>query len=565
MDYFIKDIVSILKNKIDLPEDEIKRQLEIPPDFKMGDYAFPCYSLSKALKKSPNVIASELAKTLHIRSPVVEIKATGPYLNFFLDKVIFSESVLKKMWDERERYGRNNIGADKTVVVDYSSPNIAKHLAVHHLRSALIGGAIYNIYSALGYNCVGINHLGDWGTQFGQLIVAYKKWGSEVIGKFCTVTDLNNLYVKFHQEAEKDPALEEEAREWFKRLETGNAEAKGLWQNFKEASLKEFQKIYDMLGVHFDAFTGESFYNTMVEDTILEIKQKGLARLSEQALIVDLEPYNMPPCLLRKKDETTLYATRDIAAAEYRSKTYNFDKMIYVVGSEQKLHFKQVFKVLELMGYNWANYCVHVDFGLMKFKDGKMSTRKGKVVLLEDLLTEAVERIGKIIEEKNPSLENKDTVAKEVGIGAVIFADLSTKRNKDVIFNWDEVLNFEGETGPYVQYTHARLCSILRKYGKPVTADVNFKLLNEDETVVLIKSLWQFPSVTLRAAESYEPALICNYLIDVCGNLNRFYNTHRVLSDNEEITSARILLADATRQVIKNGLGLLGIHAPEQM
>src|SRR3989304_4753749 len=512
-----------------------------------------------------HVIASELAKTLHIRSPVVEIKATGPYLNFFLDKVIFSESVLKKIWDELERYGRNNIGADRTVVVDYSSPNIAKHLAVHHLRSALIGGAIYNIYSALGYNCVGINHLGDWGTQFGQLIVAYKKWGSEDTHKSYTVTDLNNLYVKFHQEAEKNTALEDEAREWFKKLEAGDSEAKELWQHFKDISLKEFQKIYDMLGIHFDAFVGESFYNTMVEDTVTRIKEKGITRISEQALIVDLETYNMPPCLLRKKDDATLYATRDIAAAEYREKTYNFAKMVYVVGSEQKLHFKQVFKVLELMGYDWANHCVHVDFGLMKFKDGKMSTRKGKVVLLEDLLMEAVERIKKIIEEKNPSLENKEVVANDVGIGAVIFADLSTKRNKDVVFDWDEALNFEGETGPYVQYTHARLCSILRKYGRPVTMDIRFELLNEDEAIILIKNLWLFPSIILKAAELYEPSFISNYLIDVCGNLNRFYNAHRVLSDDEELTMARILLVYATRQVIKNGLKILGIKTPEEM
>ncbi|MBU6392158.1 MAG: arginine--tRNA ligase [Planctomycetes bacterium] len=580
MNYFIKAIVSLLKEKTNLQEDEIEKLIEIPPDLKMGDYAFPCYNLSKTLKKPPNIIATELSKTLQatinenlLESPfkkgglsgITEIKAIGPYLNFFVDKAIFSEMVLKKVSKERDRYGSGNIGLGKPVVIDYSSPNIAKHLAVHHLRSALIGNAIYNVYKTLGYQCVGINHLGDWGTQFGQLIAAYKKWGNENAHESYTVTDLNNLYVKFHQEAEKNPVLEDEAREWFKKLEAGDTEAKEFWQRFKDISLKEFHKIYDMLGIHFDAFIGESFYNTMVEDTIARIKGKGLAKVSEQALIVDLEPYNMPPCLLRKKDDATLYATRDIAAAEYRKKTHDFDKMIYVVGSEQKLHFKQVFKVLELMGDDWANHCVHVDFGLMKFKDGKMSTRKGKVVLLEDLLIDAVERIGKIIEEKNPSLENKDVVANEVGIGAVIFADLCTKRNKDVVFDWDEVLNFEGETGPYVQYTHARLCSILRKYGKPVTTDINYELLSEDEAIILIKNLGRFPSVILKAAELYEPSLICNYLIDVCGNLNRFYNAHRVLSDDEELTKSRILLVDATRQVIKNGINILGMHAPEQM
>ncbi len=580
MNHFINTIVSLLKENTNLQENEIEKLIETPPDFKMGDYAFPCYSLAKSLKKAPNAIASELAgklsATLPLSSkggpppsapayPIAEIKAIGPYLNFFVNKEIFSETVLKKIYGERDCYGSGNAGAGKTVVIDYSSPNIAKHLAVHHLRSALIGNAIYNVYQYLGYRCVGINHLGDWGTQFGQLIAAYKRWGSANAHGSYTVTDLNNLYVRFHQEAEKNPAMEDEAREWFKKLEAGDSEAKELWQSFKDVSLKEFQKIYGMLGIRFDSFAGESFYNAMVEDAVANIKAKGLTKVSEQALIVDLEPYGMPPCLLRKKDDATLYATRDIAAAEYRKKTYNFDKMIYVVGSEQKLHFRQVFKVLELMGYEWGSHCVHVDFGLMKFKDGKMSTRKGKVVLLEDLLVEAVERVGKIIEDKNPALENKDAVAKAVGIGAVIFADLCTKRGKDVVFDWDEVLNFEGETGPYVQYTHARLCSILRKHGKPVTIPVKFELLKEDEAAVLIKTLSQFPSIIQRSAESYEPSLVGNYLIDVCGNLNRFYNAHRVLSDDEELTSARIFLVDATRQVIKNGLTILGMKAPEQM
>lgn len=565
MDYFVKSIASLLKEKTNLREDEIEKLIEIPPVQKMGDYAFPCYTLSKTLKKSPNIVAEELSKTLHPVSPIAEIRAVGPYVNFFVDKAIFSKIILKKVHEEQDLYGSVTIGNGKTVVIDYSSPNIAKHLAVHHLRSALIGNAICHIYKTLGYNCVGINHLGDWGTQFGQLIVAYKKWGDKSTCKVYTVTDLNNLYVKFHQEAEKNPALEDEAREWFKKLEAGDPEANELWQHFKDISLQEFQKIYDMLGMRFDAFIGESFYNTMVEDTVKRIKEKGLTKISEEALIVDLEPYHMPPCLLRKKDDATLYATRDIAAAEYRMKTYNFDKMVYVVGSEQKLHFKQVFKVLELMGCDWASRCVHVDFGLMKFKDGKMSTRRGKVILLEDLLIEAIERIRNIIEEKNPSLENKDAVAKEIGIGAVIFADLSTRRTKDVVFEWESVLNFEGETGPYVQYTHARLCSILRKYGKPVTADINYDLLKEDEAFALAKNLSQFPSTILKAAEFYEPSLISNYLIDVCGSLNRFYNTHRVLSDDEELTRSRILLVDSTRQIIRNGLGILGIHSPDRM
>ncbi|MBM4056135.1 MAG: arginine--tRNA ligase [Planctomycetes bacterium] len=564
MDQFRKIIVSLLKEKTDLIEDEIDKCIEIPPDSKMGDYAFPCFSLSKTLKKPPNKIASELAEQISPVNPINEIKAIGPYLNFFLDKKIFSEVVLKKISNETDLYGSDAIGTDKTVVIDYSSPNIAKHLAVHHLRSALIGNALYNIYKELGYKCVGINHLGDWGTQFGQLIVAYRKWGEKNLEKY-TITDLNKLYVKFHQEAEKDIHLEDEAREWFKKLENGDGEAIALWKRFKDISLLEFQRVYKMLGIQFDAFVGESFYNTMVDDTVLRIQKKGLSCISEQALIIDLERYNMPPCLLRKKDDTTLYATRDIAAAEYRSAEYHFDKMIYVVGSEQKLHFNQVFKVLELMGYDWANNCVHVDFGLMKFKEGRMSTRKGMVVLLEDLLIEAVERIKKIIEEKNPSLKDKEIVANDVGIGAVIFADLSTKRNKDVIFDWDTVLNFEGETGPYVQYTHARLCSILRKYGKAVTSNIDFALLKEDDAINLIKVLWQYPFVLLKSAQFYEPSLISNYLIDVCAKVNKFYNSHRVLSEDDDLTKARILMVNAARQIIKNGLKILGMHAPTEM
>ncbi|MCF6148476.1 MAG: arginine--tRNA ligase [Candidatus Kuenenia sp.] len=564
IDQFKKTIVCLLADKTYLTEDEIDKCIEIPPDPKMGDYAFPCFSLSKTLKNSPNKIASELADRLKPTSPVSEIKAIGPYLNFFLDKTTFSEVVLKKISNEGNLYGSDTIGEGKTVVIDYSSPNIAKHLAVHHLRSALIGNALYNIYRNLGYKCVGINHLGDWGTQFGQLIVAYKKWGEKNLEDY-TITDLNKLYVRFHQEAEKDIYLEDEAREWFKKLERGDTEAIELWKRFKDISLLEFQRVYKMLGIHFDAVVGESFYNTMVEDTVSRIREKGLACISDQALIIDLERYNMPPCLLRKKDDTTLYATRDIAAAEYRKSAYNFDKMIYVVGSEQKLHFKQVFKVLELMEYDWAGQCVHVDFGLMKFKDGKMSTRKGVVILLEDLLIEAVERIKKIIEEKNPSLKDKELVARDVGIGAVVFADLSTKRNKDVIFDWDTVLNFEGETGPYVQYTHARLCSILRKYGKDVMADIDYTLLNEDDTINLVKNLWQYPFVLLKSAQYYEPSLMSNYLIDVCANVNKFYNSHRVLSENDDLTKARILLVDAARQIIKNGLRILGMHAPAEM
>lgn len=562
---FINEIVRRLKKHANIEEGVVKPLIDIPPNPDMGDYTLPCFTLKKKFQKNPALIAKELAGIPLTGEQITKVEAQGPYLNFSVDRSGLAQWVLKNVFGQKDRYGHLDLGSGKTVVIDYSSPNIAKHLGVHHLRSAVIGNALYRLHKALGYRVVGINHLGDWGTQFGQLITAFRYWGNEDALRHDPIGALNGLYVRFHEEAEKDPSLEEEARAAFRKLEEGDLETKKLWEHFRDLSLKEFNKVYDALGIKFDYYTGESFYNEMLEGTVKSLKAAGLATISEKALVVDLEEYNMPPCLLKKRDEASLYATRDICAAEYRHKTYGFTKMLYVVGSEQKLHFRQVFKVLELMGDEWVRGCTHVDFGLIKFRHGRMSTRKGKIILLEEVLDEAVTRAREIIDEKNPGLENKDRVAKQVGIGAVIFADLSTRRAKDVIFDWDVVLNFEGETGPYVQYTHARLCSVMRKYGKPVTTSVDYGLLKEKDEYLLVRKLEQFPKAIEGAARSCEPVIMCNYLLELCGTFNRYYNHHRIIGTDEALTRARILLSDSVRQVLRNGLTLLGIQTPEEM
>ena len=562
---FISEIVRRLKEHADIEAEVVKLLIDVPPNPGMGDYTLPCFALKEIFQKNPTLIAKELASIPLAGGQITRVEAHGPYLNFSVDKNILTRWVLTTVFNEKDSYGRRTLGSGKTVIIDYSSPNIAKHLGVHHLRSAVIGSALYRLHKALGYRVIGINHLGDWGTQFGQLITAFRHWGSEDVLQHDPIGVLNSLYVKFHEEAEKDPSLEKEARAAFKKLEEGDPETRRLWKHFRELSLKEFNKVYDALGIKFDCYTGESFYNEMLEGTVESLKTAGLATISEEALIVDLEKYDMPPCLLKKRDEASLYATRDICAAEYRHKTYGFTRMLYVVGSEQKLHFRQVFKVLELMGDDWVKNCAHVDFGLIKFKHGRMSTRKGQIILLEEVLNEAVTRAHEIIEGKNPGLGNKDRVATQVGVGAVIFTDLSTRRTKDVIFDWDAVLNFEGETGPYVQYTHARLCSVMRKYGRPVTTAVDYGLLKEEDEYLLIRKLEQFPKAIEGAARSCEPVIMCNYLLELCGIFNRYYNHHRIISQDEALTRARILLSDSVRQVLRNGLTLLGIQTPEEM
>ena len=565
MNKFIEQIIAILKQQVDLPKEELENLVEVPPDEKLGDYAFPCFVLSKKLKKAPGKIAEELAQKLKATELIEEIYSIGPYINFKVNKTKLAEFVLTEIFDNGESYGPDEIGKGKTILIDFSSPNIAKPFGIGHLRTTMIGNALYHIYKKLGFNVIRINHLGDWGTQFGKVILAYKMWGDEQEFLKDPIATLYDLYVRFHKEEEKDPKLEEEARAWFKRLEDQDKEATELWEKFRECSLKEFDRVYQMLGIEFDAFAGESFYNKYMDQTIEEIKAKGLAEISQDALIVNLEKFDLPPCLLKKKDEATLYATRDIAAAIYRYNTYHFYKNLYVVGTAQKLHFQQVFKVLELMGYTWAKDCVHVDFGWIKFKQEMMSSRKGNIVLLEDVLNKSIQLARKIIEEKNPDLENKDKVAYDVGIGAVIFADLSTRRNKDIDFDWDQALSFDGETGPYVQYTHARLCSLIRKYGKTIKKDVDHQIFSTEEEARLIKLLEDYPRKIKQSADTYEPSIICSYLIDVCSSFNRFYQKQRIITEDLRSTQARMLLAKGIQTVLKNGLSILGIKVPERM
>ena len=567
---FVTEIIRQLAGLTSLGPGVVEAALTVPPRDEMGDYAFPCFVAARSLRKSVVEIAAELAGKIETGETIAKVIAAGPYVNFFIRREAFISWALKKAHEEREKFGRSDVGRGRTVVVEYSSPNIAKHLGIHHVRTTVIGNALYQIYRALGYDVVGINFLGDWGTQFGIIIAAYKKWGTPETLEGDAVANLNELYVRFNDQAKADPALRDEGRAWFKKLEDGNAEAVALWKKFREISLAAFAEVYKVLDVKFDVVSGESEYAKLMPDTIARLENMGLAEIDDGALIVDLSAEKMPPVLLRKSDGATLYDTRDVAAAEGRWNKYHFTRMIYVVGGDQKLHFRQIFKVLEKMGYAWAKDCIHVDFGVIRIrtKEGiaaKMSTRSGDIIMLKDVLREAVDRVRQAIEKKNPELADKEKVAEMVGIGAVIFNDLKRQRIKDVDFDWETILSFEGDTGPYLQYAHVRLCSILRKYGKPVTADVNFARLNEPEDFSLVKALDNFGAVIRRAAEMCEPSVVSQYLLDLCSRFSNYYHKHQVVGEDAELTAARILLVDVLRQTIANGLALLGIKAPEEM
>ncbi len=564
MQIFRDEITALLSRLLSVDRQQVENDLETPPNPELGDFAFPCFKLAKQLRSSPAKIAADLAEKLPMGELFQRIEAHGPYINFFCNGEKLAELTLAAVLKEESCYGRLSVGEGKTVVIDFSAPNIAKPFGVGHLRSTVIGNSLYRIFNALGYRSVGINHLGDWGTQFGKLIVAYLTWGEEDRLEENPIAYLYELYVKFHREAETNPSMEEEARAWFKKLEDGDKQAHDLWQRFRSLSLAEFKRVYAILNVNFDSYQGESFYNEMLDDTVSAVEEQGLARLSEGALVVELEQEGMPPCLLRKQDGATLYATRDLCAAVYRSQMYKFDRMLYVVGADQALHFQQVFTVLKKMGYEWADNCFHIPFGLIRFKDGKMSTRQGTLVFLEDVLDRATELAEQIIREKNPSLENKAEVARQVGIGAVIFGDLSNDRVKDIEFDWEKILDFSGETAPYIQYSHARICSILRKTGgRP--ALFNARLLVSEEEQVVIRSLARFSDVIVRAAETYKPSIVARYLIDLSRDFNKFYHQCPVIQAEEDLRSARLALIDSVRQVLVNGLCLLGIEAPQEM
>lgn len=544
--------------------EEIRGLLAVPPNPEMGDYAFPCFRLAKALRMAPPKISDTVAEKWN-QPEVARVESVKGYLNFFLNRVNFAAETLDAVLSAGDRYGASDMGAGKTVCLDYSSINIAKRFHIGHLSTTMIGHSLKRIYNHLGYTTVGINHLGDWGTQFGKMICAYKRWGKKEDVENGGVQELVRLYVMFHEEAEKDPALEDEGRAWFKKIEDGDEEALSIFNWFKELTLRDTARVYKLLGVEFDSYAGESFYNDKMGRVIDELKAKNLLTISEGASIVDLEDCGMPPCLILKKDGATLYATRDIAAALYRQDTYHFDKCLYVVAYQQDLHFRQWFKVVEKMGYAWAKDCVHVAFGMISYEGQSLSTRKGYVVYLEDLLQQAQQKALDIINEKNPNLPNKEEVARQVGIGAVVYTDLSNNRIKDIDFSWERALNFDGETGPYVQYTHARCCSVLRKAADLTLPAPDMNALADDEAQALLRLLGRFPDVICEAADRYEPSMITRAVTDIAQAYNKFYYEHRVLDDDPATAAARVQLTKAACSVIKTGLFLVGIEAPERM
>ncbi len=559
-------IANCLKEKIeDLTLEEIVALIEVPPNKEMGDFAFPCFKLAKVFRKAPNMIAADLAENIEAKGAISKVMPLGGYVNFFVNKSQLAETVINDVLTKKEKYGHTDLGQDKAVVIDFSSPNIAKPFHIGHIRTTVIGNALYKIYDSQGYNVVRVNHLGDYGTQFGKLIVAFKLWGSKEAVEANPIPELLKLYVKFHEEAEQKPEMEDEARAWFTKLENGDEEAKALWQWFRDESLKEFARVYDLLDIEFDSYAGESFYSDKMGVVIDQLKEKGLLVQSQGTNVVDLEQYNMPPALITKNDGSTLYMTRDLAAAIYRKNTYDFDKCIYVVGSQQSLHFQQLFKVLELMGYEWSKDLIHVPFGMVALEEGTMSTRKGRVVFLEDVLKQAVEKTKEIVLSKNPNAKNVEQIAKQVGVGAVVFQELSNSRIKDYTFSWSRTLSFEGETGPYVQYTHARCCAVLRKAEEEVTADINYDLLSEGDGAEVLKVIGSFNKAILAAMRKNEPHIITRFVLDLAQAFNKFYHDNPILVEDAELRKARLALVAATRQTIENALALLGMHAPERM
>ena len=565
-------LAELLSGMIDgLEASDIREMIETPPDSSMGDFAFPCFRLAKTMRKAPQMIAADLAEKLAGNESFSKVENVNAYVNFFMNKADVAGAVVETVIKAGTSYGGSEEGKGKTVCIDYSSPNIAKPFHIGHIRSTVIGNSLYKIFNSLGYDVVRINHLGDYGTQFGKMIVAYRKWGSKEEVEAEPIKSLLKYYVKFHEEAEKDPALEDEARHTFTLLENGAEEETALWQWFRDESLKEFNYVYDLLGITFDSYAGESFYSDKVDRVVDILESKGILKDSEGTQIVDLSEYNLTPALIKKKDGSTLYITRDLAAVLYRKETYNFDKCIYVVASQQNLHFQQLFKIVSLMGFDWADKCVHVPFGMVSLEDGTMSTRKGKVVFLLDVLTKAIEKTKEVIAEKNVAEEDIDQTAKDVGIGAVMFQELSNNRIKDYVFSWDKVLNFEGETGPYVQYTHARACSVLRNAGASAesvlngTAKPDMNYITGEAAYELVKAIASFPEVVQDAAAKYEPSVITRHIIDVAQFFNKFYHDEHILVDNEEEKQAKLSLVYAAKQTIANGLALLGIATPERM
>ncbi len=566
---FKREIAKAISKITNIDEKELETYIEIPPNSDLGDYAFPCFKLAKTLRKAPPIIAQEIKDQISLGENILEkIEIVGGYLNIYINKEELTKNVFCEIAEKKELYGSSNIGNGKNVVIDYSAPNIAKPFHIGHLRSTVIGGALYKIYNFLGYNSIGINYLGDWGLQFGKVMAGYDMWKDEYDFSKDEIQSILKIYIRFNQEEKEKPELTEKAREYFKRLEDGNEKEVKTWKWIREISLENYQKTYNLLNSKFDSYNGESYYNDKMDAVVEELKEKNLLKQSEGAEVVDLSEYDMPPCIIITSAGTTIYATRDLASLKDRINKYNFEKAIYVVGNEQRLHFKQVFKVLELMGYpEYAEKCEHVPFGLVVDKDGeKIGSRKGNSVFLEDLLKEAMQKVEKIIEEKNPNLEDKKEVARKVGVGAIIFNDLSNSRIKDEIFDWDMLLNFQGETGPYIQYIYVRTKSLLEKAGyTPEIEKVDFSKLQEAEAIQTIKLLYRFNEIIENSALKNEPSIVARYLIDLAQSFSSFYNEHKIITDDKAVQDARLALTYCVGTVLKTGVTLLGMEMPNKM
>lgn len=563
---FKEHVINKISEITDLAPETVSNLLETPPEQKLGDLAFPCFVLAKTMRKAPPIIAKELLSQFPCDDFIEKTEAVGGYLNFFFNRERFTKNVIENILSERENYGKSDIGSGKTVLVEFSSPNIAKPFHIGHLFSTAVGNSLEHIYKHLGYKTIKINHLGDWGTQFGKLISAYKRWGDRSVIEKDPINELLKIYVKFHEEAELHPELEDEAREYFKLLEENDPETTQLWQYFRDVSLVEFKKVYDRLGVSFDSYAGESFYSDKMQEVVEILSDKHLLTESDGAMVVNLDDQNMPPCIILKSDGATIYATRDIAAALYRKRTYDFYKNIYVVGTPQALHFRQIFSVIQKAGFEWGKDCVHVGFGLVKFPDKKLSTRHGDVIFLEDVLNESVNKTLEIITDNNPGMENKELAAEKIGIGAILYTFLKNSREKDIVFSWDSMLDFEGESAPYVQYSYARAKSILRKntldYSHP-----DFKTTVSDDEYALISHLNSFADAVCDAAEKNEPFYINRYVTGLARCFNKFYNNNPILKDSvdDKTKKARLAIAEASAEVLKTALSLLGIDTVESM
>ncbi len=545
----------------------VEKSTETPPDEKMGDLAFPCFPLAKIMRKAPNMIAAELAEKFPLGDMLSKVEAASGYLNFFFDRAAFSSDIISKISETGKDWGSSDEGSGKMILVEYSSPNIAKPFHIGHLFSTAVGNSLARIYKHLGYDVQSLNHLGDWGTQFGKLISAYKRWGNKEVIEKNPINELLKIYVKFHEEAEKDPSLNDEARGYFKKLEDGDPETTELWKYFRDISLVEFNRVYDMLGVKFDSYNGEAFYSDKMDEVVDILHEKGLLVESDGAQVVDLSDENMPPCIILKSDGATIYATRDIAAALYRHRTYNFYKNIYVVGTPQSLHFRQIFSVMRRAGWEWSKGCEHVNFGLVKLPGKHLSTRHGDVVFLEDVLNESIEKTRAIIESSSPNMEDIDEKAKKIGIGAILYTFLKNSREKDIIFSWESMLDFEGESAPYCQYSYARGRSILRRADGIDYSNADMSLAASDEEYSLVKQLNAFGNAVSTAAEKNEPFCINRYVTNLAKAFNKFYNTHPIMKDDVDIETkkARLAIVNATCTVIKSALYLLGIETVESM